>query len=106
MMEYLEDTCKREVLTTATLAWSEPFVNTDPNGKLLWEAQYICARTYLAADEIMLRIGSPEQDVYAKLGRPLDINTSVGRWGTRKQMVYRGVYVYIENGQVSSWQTH
>ena len=56
--------------------------------------------------QIVIRIGSPEKDVYEKFGRPTDTNTSVGIWGVHKQLVYEysDMYIYIENGHVSSWQ--
>lgn len=56
--------------------------------------------------QIVIRIGSPEKDVYEKFGRPTDTNTNVGKWGVHKQLVYEysDMYIYIENGYVSSWQ--
>jgi len=55
-------------------------------------------------DEITVTIGSPEADVIAKFGQPQEINRTVTQWGVSKQMVYEGVYIYTDNGIVTSWQ--
>ena len=51
-----------------------------------------------------------EQAIYS-WGRPDDINSSTGSWGTHDQWVYnRGElstqYLYFENGILTSWQNY
>jgi hypothetical protein len=39
-------------------------------------------------------------------GKPSNINSNVGSWGTHEQWVYDGGnYLYFENGKLTSWQT-
>jgi len=38
------------------------------------------------------------------LGYPLEINKSVGSWGVKEQWVYDEMYLYFENGYLSSYQ--
>ena len=52
-------------------------------------------------------IGMSEDALIESLGRPNDINVSVGSWGTHKQYIYGGydgTYIYVENGKVTSYQ--
>lgn len=54
-------------------------------------------------------LGMTAEQAYLALGAPIDINRSVGAWGVSEQWVYnrpRGerMYVYFENGIVTSWQ--
>ncbi len=49
--------------------------------------------------------GMSESALVESWGKPQEINSSVGSWGTHKQYVYWGDYVYVENGIVESWQT-
>jgi hypothetical protein len=51
-------------------------------------------------------LNDSECDVLSALGRPKRVNTSVNKYGTNKQLVYENVYVYIENGKVTSWSTN
>lgn len=51
-------------------------------------------------------IGMSKEMVRASLGEPIDVNRSVGSWGTHEQWVYDALYVYVENGIVTSWQDH
>ncbi len=57
-----------------------------------------------------VRIGMSEYAMLCAIGRrPNDINKSVGKWGTHKQYVFRYdrynvMYVYLENGIVTSVQ--
>lgn len=38
-------------------------------------------------------------------GLPEDINRTVGAWGVHEQWIYPGnVYLYFENGILTSWQ--
>jgi hypothetical protein len=58
----------------------------------------------------MIRQGMTRAQVQASWGRPLDINRSVGSWGTREQWVYGDArytdpkYVYFRNGRCTGWQ--
>lgn len=54
-------------------------------------------------------IGMKEDLVYCVLGIPTNINSTINKHGTNKQMVYRlnqykTIYIYTENGIVSSFQ--
>lgn len=53
----------------------------------------------------LIWIGMTEQMLLDSWGRPDDINTTVTRYGSRKQYVYGlGQYVYVVDGIVDSWQ--
>lgn len=54
----------------------------------------------------LLKLGISTCELYASWGLPNDENKSVGSFGVHIQHVYSssGVYVYSENGRVSSWQ--
>lgn len=57
----------------------------------------------IIADEIF--IGMSEEALVESLGRPLDVNRTVTANSESKQYVYpNSVYVYVENGVVTSWQ--
>lgn len=55
-------------------------------------------------------IGMSEEALIESLGKPDDINTSVGSWGVHKQYIYGGygythaTYIYVENGKITSYQ--
>jgi hypothetical protein len=56
-------------------------------------------------------IGMTEQEVVHSIGFPSNINRSTFSFGTTAQFVYRmyprfnnDLYVYFENGRVTSWQ--
>ncbi len=38
------------------------------------------------------------------LGSPEDINRTVGSWGVHEQWVYKNIYLYFENGKLTSFQ--
>jgi len=52
-------------------------------------------------------LGMTEDMAIESLGRPSERNTDVGAWGTKEQWVYRskGLYLYFDNGNLSSYQT-
>jgi hypothetical protein len=54
--------------------------------------------------ERKLRLGMSEAGLMCSWGDPSSVNRSVGSWGVHKQFVYGRVYVYVENGKVTSWQ--
>ena len=50
-------------------------------------------------------IGMTEEMATDSWGKPLDINRDVGSWGVHEQWVFLGgVYLYFENGKLTSWQ--
>ncbi|RPD97726.1 hypothetical protein EGM88_08005 [Aureibaculum marinum] len=49
-------------------------------------------------------IGMNKEMTIFSLGEPNDINKSVGSWGVHEQWVYEGLYLYFENGIVTSYQ--
>jgi hypothetical protein len=52
-----------------------------------------------------IKLGMSEQALLCSWGEPPGgVHSSVGSWGVRKQYVYAGTYVYVENGKVTSWQ--
>lgn len=51
-----------------------------------------------------IRIGISECQLYASWGYPGSQNRSVGSWGVHIQHVYGKIYVYTENGRVTSYQ--
>ena len=73
-------------------------------------------RNHILAGEIA--IGMTSEEVVASWGRPHEVNRTVGSWGVHEQWVYgynkhygSGVtgfistnYLYIENGELTSWQ--
>jgi hypothetical protein len=53
----------------------------------------------------LIWIGMTEAMLLDSWGQPEDINSTVTRYGSRKQYVYgSGQYVYVENGKVDAWQ--
>lgn len=49
-------------------------------------------------------LGMSSEQVLASWGPPIKRNRSVSRWGVREQWIYHNVYIYIEDGCVTSWQ--
>jgi hypothetical protein len=53
----------------------------------------------------LIWIGMTEAMLLDSWGQPEDINSTVTRYGSRKQYAYgSGQYVYVENGKVDAWQ--
>lgn len=53
----------------------------------------------------LIWIGMTEQMLIDSWGQPEEVNSTVTRYGRRKQYVYgSGQYVYVENGKVDAWQ--
>ncbi len=50
-------------------------------------------------------IGMDEKAMLIALGDPLRVNETVTSAGIIKQYVYHSMYVYVENGRVTSWQS-
>jgi|LSQX01.3.fsa_nt_gb hypothetical protein len=60
-------------------------------------------RENLANHKIWLGMSKEEAEI--SRGKPQNINRSVGSWGTHEQWCYSGgVYLYFENGSLTSWQ--
>jgi hypothetical protein len=55
-----------------------------------------------------VQVGMSEKALLTSWGKPNKINKSVGSHGINKQYIYRDYsqtkYVYVENGEVASWQ--
>lgn len=52
-----------------------------------------------------LFLGLTTEQVRIAMGRPKDINTTTGSWGTHEQWVYgRTLYLYFENGILTAYQ--
>jgi len=50
-------------------------------------------------------LGMTAAQIALSWGTPERVNKSVGSWGVREQWVYDNQYVYITNGEVTSYQT-
>ncbi|MDZ4183737.1 MAG: hypothetical protein U1D97_02005, partial [Desulfuromonadales bacterium] len=70
--------------TNPAKGWSKKILSAVRNGDILLE---------MTKDQVRASVGIPEQ-----------INRSGGRWGINEQWVYKGFYVYFDNGKVTSWQ--
>ena len=51
-----------------------------------------------------VRIGMTDELCLAALGKPRDINRSVGSYGVHEQWCYSGLYLYFEDGVLTSFQ--
>lgn len=52
-----------------------------------------------------VRIGMTQDEAIISMGKPYDINRTVSSYGTHEQWCYNGgVYLYFEDGILSSWQ--
>lgn len=49
-------------------------------------------------------LGMTKEMAKISLGDPRNINRSVGSWGVKEQWVYHSVYLYFDNGILSSYQ--
>jgi len=49
-------------------------------------------------------IGMTREMATISLGSPKDINRTVGSWGVHEQWVYDSIYLYFENGILTSYQ--
>jgi hypothetical protein len=59
------------------------------------------------AERIMAKkfwLGMTSAMALESLGKPEDVNRSVGSWGTHEQWIYGETYLYFENGVLTSWQ--
>ena len=70
--------------TNPAKGWSKKILSAVRNGDILLG---------MTTDQVRASVGIPEQ-----------INRSGGRWGINEQWVYKGFYVYVDNGKVTSWQ--
>ena len=52
-----------------------------------------------------VRIGMTQDEATISMGKPYDINRTVGSYGTHEQWCYKGgIYLYFKNGVLTSWQ--
>ena len=49
-------------------------------------------------------VGMTAEMVLASRGEPESINTTVGSWGRHEQWIYGSLYLYFENGKLTSYQ--
>ena len=49
-------------------------------------------------------IGMTKEMAIIALGEPDDINKTVGSWGVHEQWIYNKLYIYFENGKLTSYQ--
>ncbi len=49
-------------------------------------------------------IGMTKEMAIISLGEPNDVNRTVGVWGVHEQWVYKNLYLYFENGKLTSYQ--
>jgi len=61
-------------------------------------------KTYAKLKEHYYWIGMTKEMATISLGRPSDINRTVGSWGVHEQWIYSNIYLYFENGTLTSYQ--
>ena len=61
-------------------------------------------KTYNKLNQGYYWIGMNKEMATISLGRPNDINRTVGSWGVHEQWVYNNLYLYFENGKLTSYQ--
>jgi hypothetical protein len=59
---------------------------------------------YQKLNKRMYWIGMNKEMAKISLGHPNSINRTVGSWGVHEQWVYVNVYLYFENGKLTSYQ--
>lgn len=60
--------------------------------------------TYKKLKNKYVWIGMTQEMATISLGSPDSVNRSVGSWGVHEQWVYKRIYLYFENGKLSSYQ--
>jgi hypothetical protein len=71
------------------------------------EKQYIAKygqNTYEKLKQGFFWIGMNKEMATISLGSPNDVNRTVGTWGVHEQWVYDNLYLYFENGKLTSYQ--
>ncbi len=61
-------------------------------------------KTYNKLKEGYYWTGMNREMAIISLGSPNDINRTVGSWGVHEQWVYDNIYLYFENGKLTSYQ--
>ncbi|WP_299209776.1 hypothetical protein [uncultured Dokdonia sp.] len=61
-------------------------------------------KTYEKLKEGYYWTGMSREMATISLGSPNDINRTVGSWGVHEQWVYDDIYLYFENGKLTSYQ--
>lgn len=69
-------------------------------------AKYGCSRDVAESiNNRHIQLGMTKEMVVDAIGKPYDINRTGGSFGVHEQWCYRGnVYLYFENGVLTSWQ--
>ena len=49
-------------------------------------------------------LGITKERVISLVGKPDQINRTIGEWGVHEQWVYGRTYLYFENGILTAWQ--
>lgn len=79
-------------------------LNQDPKKFFKWSS-----KTWANLDKYDYWTGMTPDMLYITMGKPDDINSTVGSWGRHEQWVYEysnfdNTYLYFENGKLTSWQ--
>lgn len=62
------------------------------------------AKTYNSLKEGNFWLGMTSEMAVVAFGSPNEINETVGSWGKHEQWVYHNIYLYFENGKLTSYQ--
>lgn len=62
------------------------------------------AKTYNSLKEGNFWLGMTSEMAIVAFGSPNEINETVGSWGKHEQWVYNNIYLYFENGKLTSYQ--
>lgn len=78
--------------------------NPYPDLKKKWGKRFWEILKAIRANRLLF--GMTKEQAKLSVGTPYDINRSVGSWGIHEQWVYRnrGLYLYFEDGKLTSWQ--
>lgn len=61
-------------------------------------------KTYNSLREGNFWLGMTDEMARIAFGDPKEINQTVGSWGKHEQWVYNSIYLYFENGKLTSYQ--
>ena len=61
-------------------------------------------KTYNSLREGNFWLGMTDEMARIAFGDPNEINQTVGSWGKHEQWVYKNIYLYFENGKLTSYQ--
>ena len=77
-----------------------------PDKKSAWIEELVRRKIKFNPDAIKnhtIHLDDTECDIFAAYGPPKRYNRRVNKYGTNVQFVYDGLYIYTENGIVTSW---